>query len=145
MIIGSISENIDTEKRVAITPDIIKKYKSLGLEVHLIQNYANHLGINDKEYETEGAKIFENEDEVISSSNAILQMSILNQNNLEKLKEKQILIGVLNSYSNEKKNMKIASSLKTLKKRDLNSKLVRRRGRVYIINKKNPKFKARQK
>ena len=32
--------------------------------------------------------------------------------------------------------MKIASSLKSLKKRDLNSKLVRRRGRVYIINKK---------
>ena len=42
-------------------------------------------------------------------------------------------------------SMKIASSLKSLKKRDLNSKLVRRRGRVYIINKKNPKFKARQK
>jgi len=41
--------------------------------------------------------------------------------------------------------MKIKSSLKSLKKRDLNSKLVRRRGRVYIINKKNPKFKARQK
>ena len=32
--------------------------------------------------------------------------------------------------------MKIASSLKSLKTRDLNSKLVRRRGRVYIINKK---------
>ena len=43
------------------------------------------------------------------------------------------------------KIMKIASSLKSLKKRDLNSKLVKRRGRVYIINKKNPKFKARQK
>ena len=40
--------------------------------------------------------------------------------------------------------MKIKSSLKSLKKRDLNSKLVRRRGRVYIINKNNPKFKARQ-
>ena len=38
--------------------------------------------------------------------------------------------------------MKIKSSLKSLKKRDLNSKLVRRRGRVYIINKNNPKFKA---
>ena len=34
---------------------------------------------------------------------------------------------------------------KSVKKRDLNSKLVRRRGRVYIINKTNPKFKARQK
>ena len=109
MIIGSISENIDIEKRVAITPDIIKKYKSLGLEVHLIKNYANHLGINDKEYEAEGAKIFENEDEVISSSNAILQMSIPSQNNLEKLKEKQILIGVLNPYSNEKKIKELIS------------------------------------
>ena len=37
--------------------------------------------------------------------------------------------------------MKIKSSLKSIKKRDLNSKLVRRRGRVYIINKTNPKFK----
>ena len=31
--------------------------------------------------------------------------------------------------------MKIASSLKSLKKRDLNSKLVKRRGKLYIINK----------
>ena len=44
-----------------------------------------------------------------------------------------------------KKIMKIKSSLKSIKKRDLNSKLVRRRGRVYVINKTNPKFKARQK
>ena len=41
--------------------------------------------------------------------------------------------------------MKIASSLKSLKKRDLNSKLVRRRGRVYIINKKNPNLKLDKK
>ena len=40
--------------------------------------------------------------------------------------------------------MKIASSLKSLRKRDLNSKLVRRKGKLYVINKKNPKFKARQ-
>jgi large subunit ribosomal protein L36 len=40
--------------------------------------------------------------------------------------------------------MKIASSLKSLKKRDLNSKVVKRRGKVYVINKKNPRFKARQ-
>ena len=40
--------------------------------------------------------------------------------------------------------MKIASSLKSLKKRDLNSKLVKRRGKIYVINKKNPRYKARQ-
>ena len=37
--------------------------------------------------------------------------------------------------------MRVASSLKSLKKRDLNSKVVRRKGKVYIINKKNPRYK----
>jgi large subunit ribosomal protein L36 len=40
--------------------------------------------------------------------------------------------------------MKIANSLKTLKSRHKACKVVRRKGRVYIINKKEPRFKARQ-
>jgi large subunit ribosomal protein L36 len=40
--------------------------------------------------------------------------------------------------------MKIANSLKSLKKRDKNCRVVRRKGRVYVINKVNPRFKARQ-
>ncbi len=40
--------------------------------------------------------------------------------------------------------MKVASSLKTLKKRDKNCRVIRRKGRVYVINKRNPRFKARQ-
>ncbi len=40
--------------------------------------------------------------------------------------------------------MRIASSLKSLRKRDLNSKIVKRRGKIYVINKKNPRYKARQ-
>ena len=40
--------------------------------------------------------------------------------------------------------MKVVSSLKTLKVRDRNCQVVRRRGRLYVINKKNPRFKARQ-
>jgi large subunit ribosomal protein L36 len=41
-------------------------------------------------------------------------------------------------------DMKIVNSLKTLKKRDKNCRVVRRRGRVFVINKQNPRFKARQ-
>ena len=40
--------------------------------------------------------------------------------------------------------MKIVNYLKTLKKRDKNCRVVRRRGRVFVINKANPRFKARQ-
>jgi len=109
MIIGSISEDINFEKRVAITPEITKKYKSLGLEVYLTKDYALHLGINDKQYENEGAKIIQDTDEVISKSNAILQMNILNGENLSKLKDNQIFIGVLNPFMNEKKLKEISS------------------------------------
>ena len=40
--------------------------------------------------------------------------------------------------------MKIVNSLKSLKKRDKNCRIVRRKGRVYVINKANPRYKARQ-
>ncbi|MBW8268855.1 type B 50S ribosomal protein L36 [Caldovatus aquaticus] len=40
--------------------------------------------------------------------------------------------------------MKILNSLKTAKTRDKNCKLVRRKGRIYVINKLKPRLKARQ-
>ncbi len=84
MIIGSISENLNFEQRVAITPDLVKKYISLGLNVYLSKNYALHLGISDSTYENEGAKMLSIE-EIISESDAILQMNIPNEKNLNKL------------------------------------------------------------
>jgi large subunit ribosomal protein L36 len=41
-------------------------------------------------------------------------------------------------------DMKIRNSLKAAKARDKNCRVVRRHGRVYVINKKNPRMKARQ-
>jgi len=40
--------------------------------------------------------------------------------------------------------MKIVNSLKSAKKRDKNCRVIKRRGRLYVINKKNPRMKARQ-
>lgn len=40
--------------------------------------------------------------------------------------------------------MKIKNSLKALKGRHRDNQLVRRKGRIYIINKTAPRFKARQ-
>ena len=39
--------------------------------------------------------------------------------------------------------MKVRASLKSLKNKS-RSQVVRRRGRIYVINKKNPRFKGRQ-
>ena len=66
MRIASISENLNVEKRVAITPEIAKKYLSLGFEVLLPKNYANHLGIKDDDYLQIGAKISTSEKELLN-------------------------------------------------------------------------------
>jgi large subunit ribosomal protein L36 len=40
--------------------------------------------------------------------------------------------------------MKVRNSLKSLKTRHRDCRVIRRRGRVYVINKTNRRFKARQ-
>ncbi len=100
MIIGSVSENIEDEKRISITPEILKKYKSLGLEVCINENYGNHLGFSDKEYIDQGVKILKDYKEVINKSNIIVQMNIPNNEKLKSFKEGQTLIGVLDQHKN---------------------------------------------
>jgi len=40
--------------------------------------------------------------------------------------------------------MKVRNSIKSLVKRHRNNRIVRRKGRIYVINKTNRRFKARQ-
>jgi len=40
--------------------------------------------------------------------------------------------------------MKIKNSLRSAKTRERECRLVRRKGRVYVINKKQPRYKVRQ-
>ena len=68
MKIASILENQTIEKRIAVTPEIAKKYISLGIEVSLSKNYGNHLGIKDEEYKELGVSILKDEKEIITLS-----------------------------------------------------------------------------
>jgi NAD(P) transhydrogenase subunit alpha len=103
MKIASIIENQKIEKRIAITPEIAKKYISLGLEVSLAENYGSHLGIKDEEYKELGVLISKNEKEIISSADIIVQLGLLNDDKDSLLKENQTFIGVLNPYENKEK------------------------------------------
>ena len=103
MKIGSVLENQEIEKRISITPDIIKKYTSLGFEVLLSENYGRHIGINDDEYLKLGVKITRDDKEILSSSDIIVQLGMLSDEKSSLVKESQILIGVLNPYDNKDK------------------------------------------
>jgi H+-translocating NAD(P) transhydrogenase subunit alpha len=113
MRIVSVSENLDIEKRIAITPEIAKKYISLGMEVSLPENYATHLGINDSEYSNVGVIISKDEKEIISNADVIIQLSLPSKEKYSFIKENKTLIGILNPYSNEDK-------LKNLVKKNIN-------------------------
>ena len=101
MKIGSVSENKNIEKRIAVTPEIVKKYTSIGFDVFLSENYASHLGIKDKQYEEMGAKISKDEVEILNTSEIIVQLGMLPEEKTSSIKENQTLVGVLDPYNNK--------------------------------------------
>tara|TARA_B100000900_G_scaffold244851_1_gene208206 strand:+ start:298 stop:1386 length:1089 start_codon:yes stop_codon:yes gene_type:complete len=101
MKIGSILEDHNKEKRITITPDIVKKYISLGFKISLIENYGAHLGIKDEEYDELGVEILKDEKEILRDSDIIVQLDLLNNEKCSLLKENQTLIGTLNPYTNK--------------------------------------------
>ena len=103
MKIGSISENKQFEKRIAITPEIAKKYINLGFEVNLVTNYGSHLGFNDNQYRDLGVKIISEEKELIHNSDLIIQLNLLENEKIALIKKNQTLVGIFNPYKNKEK------------------------------------------
>ena len=103
MKIVSILENQNIEKRIAVTPEIAKKYISLGFELILSENYGSHLGIKDEEYVQSGVQINKDEKEILSIGDIIIQVGFISEEKKSLLKENQILIGALNPYTNKEK------------------------------------------
>jgi len=103
MIVGSIKEDINSEKRISITPETTKSILALGLNVNLEKNYAVHLGIEDKQYEEVGAKFYSNSKDVINNSNLILKVNCPTNEETKALKEKTILVGIFNPSNNQDK------------------------------------------
>ena len=97
MRIVSILENQKTEKRIAITPDIAKKYISLGFKVTIIEKYGEHLGFKDIDYKELGVEISTSKDEILKIGDIIVQLDLLSEENLLRLKENQTLVGNIES------------------------------------------------
>ena len=103
MNLTSIIENRDKEKRIAITPEIAKKYISLGFNLSLPNNYGSHLGFVDDEYKKLGVNFSENEEDIIKNSEIIVQLALPDDKKILSLKENQTLIGLLNAFLNKEK------------------------------------------
>ena len=114
MNVGSIKENIITEKRVAITPETAKNIIALGLSINLEKNYAIHLGISDKQYEATGVNFYNSSLEVINNSKLILKVDCPTDEEIRSLKERTIIVGIFNPTNN-------VSKLKEILKKKINA------------------------
>ena len=101
MIVGSIKENLALEKRVSLTPESAKNIIGLGLRVCVEKNYANHLGIKDKEYVNAGVEIKDSAKEVLSSCTLVVKVNCPSEKEIIDFKEKTILIGMLDPTKNK--------------------------------------------
>ena len=108
MIIASLPEDLNYEKRISITPEIAKKYISIGFEINLCENYGKHLGFDDKEYEDNGVKLFKSQNDIINNADIIVQLNLPGDEQTSLLKSSQTLIGVFNPYENKSKLDEIA-------------------------------------
>ena len=88
MRIVSILENQNIEKRIAITPEIAKKYIALGFEITLVEKYGEHLGFKDSDYKELGVEISNNKSEVLNRADIIIQLGLLSDENLSQFKRK---------------------------------------------------------
>ena len=102
MIIGAVSENKNSEKRISITPEIAKKYLDNGFSVIIENDLASHLGISDEDFLKAGCQIDIREN-VFKKSNIVLQVNLPDDDSLNLVKENDILIGNFNSTKNKTK------------------------------------------
>ena len=107
MIIGSISENKDFEKRISITPDLVKKYISQGFKVLIEKDYGIHLGFSDDIFTREGCEI-ENKDNVIKKSDIILQLNLPDEKIFPIVGTNKCLVGTFDSNKNKEKLLNLA-------------------------------------
>ena len=100
-IIGSVKEDLNTEKRISITPETIKKFTDLKFSVFLEKNYAGHLGITDEEYKDKGVNLYGSAKEVLEKSEIILKVNCPSNDEINLIKDKSILIGQFDPILNK--------------------------------------------
>ena len=117
-IIGSVKEDLNTEKRISITPETVKKFINLGFSINLEKNYADHLAINDQDYINSGAKINISKKEVFEKSDIILKLNTLSSDEIQLIKSESILIGQFDDNFNQ----------------DIIDKLVKKKIEIFSLN-----------
>ena len=110
MIIGSVCENKNTERRISITPENVKKFILNGFKVYLEKNYGEHLDIDDEIFANYGAELYTDKEKILSKADILLQLNLPNENDLKHLSPNKNLIGVFDPIKNKNLISKLSAN-----------------------------------
>jgi NAD(P) transhydrogenase subunit alpha len=100
MQIAALKENNKNENRVSITPDTVKLLQRLNLEVLIEDGAGYNSGYPNELYTEHGAKIVSRKE--CLSADICLCVKMLDEEDINNLKDNAVLIGILDPYQNKK-------------------------------------------
>lgn len=99
MKIAVLKEHKEGERRVAITPDAVKKYVALGASVAVERGAGLGSSIPDADYETAGATVTDAAG-CLNGATIVLKVRAPEASELHAMPEGALLIGMLDPYAN---------------------------------------------
>lgn len=101
MVIAVPKEVLPGENRVSVTPDVASKLIKKGFQINVETDAGINAGYTDEQYESAGAKLITDVEELYSSADIILKVQRpvehpkLGRNEVELLKEGQLLVAFI--------------------------------------------------
>jgi NAD(P) transhydrogenase subunit alpha len=99
MKIGIAKERREGERRVAASPDTVKRYRALGVDVLVERGAGEGAAIPDAAFAAAGAEIAEVD--AVWAADLLLKVQRPTEDEMERLKEGQLLIGMLDPYNSK--------------------------------------------
>ncbi len=101
LTIAIIKETSDKEKRVAATPDTVKKLCALGCAVHIETESGSNSHFADSAYKEAGATIISTYEDTVKTADVVLCVQVSDGLDITPLKKGCLLVGLYNPYQSE--------------------------------------------
>ncbi|MCS6878704.1 MAG: Re/Si-specific NAD(P)(+) transhydrogenase subunit alpha [Geminicoccaceae bacterium] len=99
MRIGIVKERREHERRVAASPETVKRFKAMGLEPVIERGAGTAAAIFDEAYEQAGARLVDGPDEPLAAD-ILLKVQRPTEDELARSRPGQLLVGMLDPYTN---------------------------------------------
>ncbi len=98
--IAIAKETADHEKRVAATPETVKKLTTQGCKIHIEANAGAASNYTDEMYKTAGATIEKDRASAFKKAQVVLAVQLTSANDLVGIEKDALLLGLFNPYLN---------------------------------------------